>query len=181
MADGSRTIRVRKRDGSIEPFELGKVSRALWCVIELEGGHYLDACRLAEAIQIYLERDGRDVVSSAAVFEMALKVLHRLGMVAPACALEAHRACRALGRKQLMIVHEPGKATYWDKSWLSSLAERSWQLAPATARIVAAQVEASLLASGQRRIAREDAIDLLNAAVSSFGLADAVPVEQPVL
>ncbi|MCY2928924.1 MAG: ATP cone domain-containing protein [Planctomycetota bacterium] len=173
-------IQVRKRDGSIEPFQQVKITRALWSVIEPGGGHYLDARHLAEAIEIYLERDGDDVVSTAAVFEMALKVLHRTGMVVPACALEAHRACRALGRKQLMVVHEPGKATYWDKSWLSSLAQRSWRLATPTARIVAAQVEAALLASAQRTVTREDVIDLLNAAVSSFGLADAVPVEQPV-
>ena len=172
-------IQVRKRDGSIEAFDQGKIIRALWSVIEPEGGQYLDAQHLAEAIQIYLERDGHDVVSTAAVFEMVLKVLHRTGMVLPACALEAHRACRALGRKQIMIVHEPGKATYWDKSWLSSLAGRSWQLTPTTARIIAAQVESALLASGQRQIGRDDVIDLLNAAVASFGLADAVPVEQP--
>ncbi len=181
MAEGSRTIQVRKRDGGIEPFEQGKVTRALWCVIEPEGGQYIDARHLAEAIQIYLERDEQRIVSSAAVFEMVLKVLHRTGMIPPACALEAHRACRALGRRQLMVVHEPGQATYWDKSWLSSLASRSWQLTPATARIIAAQIEASLLASGQRQISREDVLDLLNAAVSSYGLADAVPVEQPVV
>lgn len=179
MAEGSRTIQVRKRDGSIQSFEQAKITRALWSVIEPEGGHYLDARHLAEAIQIYLEREGQDVVSSAAVFEMVLKVLHRTGMVLPACALEAHRACRALGRKQLLVVHEPGKATYWDKGWLASLAERSWQLAPMTARIIAAQVESTLLSTGQRQIGRDDVIDLLNAAVASFGLADAVPVEQP--
>jgi hypothetical protein len=174
-------IQVRKRDGSTEAFDVSKVTRALWCVIEPEGGCFEEACHLADAIELYLRREGQDVVSSAAVFEMVLKVLHRTGLVVPACSLEAHRACRSLGRKQLMVVHESGQTTYWEKNWLADLACRSWRLAAATGRIIAAEVESALLACPQRKVARQEVIDLLNAAVASFGLADAVPVEKSVV
>jgi len=180
VTDGSRTIHVRKRDGSIEPFDVSKLTRTLWCVIQPTGGRFDEAWHLAAAVQLYLRRDGAPVVTSAAVFEMALKVLHRLHRIQAACALEAHRACRSLARKQLTVVHEPGKTTCWDKSWLSCLAGRSWRLAPTTARIIADQVESALLASGQRSVSREEVIDALNAAVAACGLADAVPVTQPV-
>lgn len=180
MNKGSGTIQVRKRDGSIEPFDEGKLTRALWRVIAADHGRYHDAAQLASAVELYLRREEAPIVTSAAVFEMALQVLHRLHMIEAACALEAHRACRVLARKQLVVAHESDKTTYWDKSWLANLAARSWRLLPATARILADQIETALLSDGRRRVTRDEVIDLLNAAVASYGLADAVPVEQPV-
>ena len=176
MKNGSGTIRVRKRDGGVEDFDVAKLTRSLWRVISPAGKTFDDACQLAWAIHAYLRREGTDCLSSAVVFEMALKVLRRIRLGRAASALEAHRACRSAARRRLTVLHNGGKATMWDKAWAAGLAVGGWNLLPVTGRILAGRIEANLLAGRRRIVGREEIIKLLNAEVSACGLADAVPV-----
>jgi hypothetical protein len=178
--DGSRTIRVCKRDGSDELFCAPKLAAGMARAMRETSGRYFDACQLALAVELYLDRNNRRRVSSTALFEMVVKVLHRAGLVRAADAMETCRAARAEARRHLCICHDGGQSTQWDKGWLSQLAQRSWFLSPVTARILAGEVERELLSRGPGVVARRDVLDMLNQRVAEYGLADAVPVQAPV-
>lgn len=169
-------IRVIKRDGSFEAFDLAKLAASIWGAMKSRHGSYFDAMELAKAVSVYIERMDWPIVSSAAIFEMTLKVLRRVYFTDSARAYEEAHQFRKSRRKQFRIVHGNGRVTMWDKSWLAKVACRSWQLSPGTARILAGHVEAQLLSDGGRWISRNDAIATLNELVAQFGLADAVPV-----
>lgn len=175
--DGSRTIRVIKRDGDAEPFDRRKLAAAMHAAMREAGrGRFRDAEQLALAIEIYLNRVGRTEIPSRAIFEMSVRVLRRVRLFAPASAMEANRLCRARRRARLRVVHGCGKVTLWEKAWLAELACRSWGLGRQTGRIIAGEVERVLL-GGQRAEVRRDEIQArINEAVAACGLAEAVPV-----
>jgi len=179
--DGSRTIRVIKRDGSREPFDVPKLAGAMFRAMRQTTGRYYDAWQLALAIELYVDRCGWSCVSSAAVLEMTVKVLHRSALHAAGDLLEAHGFHRRTERRRLRVCHGQGKVTGWDKSWLGELAERSWFLSRTTARILAGKVEEDLLADGRSVVGRQEVLDRLNERVVACGLADALPVRLPAI
>jgi hypothetical protein len=71
--------------------------------------------------------------------------------------------------------------TGWDKSWLAKFVCQSWDVLPATGRIVAAMLESDLLGEEQRHFSREELIRRMNECVAALGLADTVPVRQYAL
>ncbi len=169
-------IQVVKRDGGGEQFEPLKLTASIWAAMDPRQGRYVDAVELAKAVELYIERIGWPVVSSAAIFEMTLKVLRRVDFNAPARAYETKHQARRARRKQFRVVHPSGRVTLWDKSWLAQLASRSWQLSGETARTLAGRDETTLLAGSGRWASRKVIVDMLNELVDEFGLADAVPV-----
>lgn len=175
--NGSGTIRVLKRDQSVEWFDAHKLSAAMWRAMSGTTGSYSDAWQLAEAVDIYLNRNDWHCVSSAALFEMALKVLNRAHLSHAADAMESHRQSRTLGRLALRIRHEDGRLTFWDKAWLARLAQRVWHVWPGTGRILAGQIESDILTAGTSVVSKQEVLARLNELVSQLGLAEAVPVE----
>lgn len=178
---GSRMVRVLKRDGSAEDFRSRKLALSIWRALSRSGREYTDAADLAAAIEMYLTHRQCQCISSAAVFEMTVKVLRRVLFFSAADAMEAHSRARSAGRKGLRLRHAMGQESAWDKSWLAKLACRSWELTPTTGRIIAGLVEAELLAIGPKRVDRGEVLDRMNACVAALGLADAVPVRQYAL
>jgi len=174
--DGSRTIRVLKRDGSVELFDAAKLACSMWRAMRRRGRRYDDAVQLSLAMEIYLNRSELRCISSAAILEMALKVLKRVRMNRAAAAMERRHNQRAAGRRKLIIRHDDGKVTYWDKTWLVHQARGSWHLSSSAARIIAGRIEDELLAERARTIDRAILLERLNATVAAYGLADAVPV-----
>ena len=174
----ARLVWVVKRDGQCERFDGRKLAGSMWRAMPTGEGRFLDVCDLAAAIEIYLARNGRTRVSSRAVFEMTLKVLRRAGFGDAAEGMECFAPCRAGGRLRLRVAHEGGRCTRLDKRWLIDQLQACWQISGATARIIAGQVEHDLLSCGRKEVTRRDVLQLLNARVSEFGLADAVPVRQ---
>ena len=179
--NGSRKVRVLKRDGSVEEFDRRKLAAALWRAMRGTGGEFRDAADLSRAVEVYLLKQGCPCVSSAAVLEMAVKVLWRVRLSAAAEAMEFHRSWRSIRRRAIRIRHEGGRQTAWDKGWLAKFVCRSWDLLPATGRIVAAMVENELLQETQKHFPREDLIRRMNDCVAALGLADTVPVRQYAL
>jgi ATP cone domain-containing protein len=175
---GSRTIQVRKRDGSQEGFDVLKLAASMWWGIRRAGGRYQHARDLSDAIRLHLLRGKRQWITSAALFEMAIKVLRRVRMPDAAEVLETHRLWRRRKRSGFMVHHGDGRMTFWDKTWLSDHVCRSWRLSPTTARIVAGYVEADLLARPALVVTREHVLDRMNRCVAACGLADAVPIEK---
>lgn len=175
--DGSWTIHVQKRDGRAERFDAQKLAGAIWRGMRGAQRSYRNARDLAAAIEIYLVRTHVRCISSAALFEMSVKVLRRVGLGATADAAEAHHARRRKLRRRLRVRHDGGEVTLWDKSWLVALACCGWNVSQATARILAGHIEDELLTDAPRALARREVLDLLNVRVAQWGLAEAVPVD----
>lgn len=175
---GSGTIRVLKRDGSVEAFDARKLSAAIWGAMQGGGARFEHARRMGEAVETYLRRCGGGCVSSSAVFEMVVKALRHVGLFAAADAAESYCKWRNTLRRQLRIRYNTGNLTFWDKGWLCQFARRSWGVSSATARILAGQVEIDLIRGNDLVVSREAVIDALNRLMSKYGLADAVPVER---
>lgn len=174
--DKTRKVQVLKRDGSAEEFDPRKLAGAMWRAMAPAQGRFGDALDLAAAIRIYLERTSRESISSAAVFEMTVKVLRRVRMDQAAENLERHHRFRAERRMQVKLCDDRG-SSHWDKNWLVIQGMRNWNLSRPAARIVAARAEKELLGGKRVLIQRQLALALLNSLVAEFGLADAVPVD----
>jgi hypothetical protein len=147
---GSWKIRVLKRDRSVEDFDPQKLSASMSkAMLAVRRGGLREARDLAIAIGIYLARSECRCISSAAILEMAIKVLHRAGMGGAAVAMESHHFWRAGARRRLRLCHESGRASAWNKSWLRELATRIWNISPVTAAILADEVERELLSQSE--------------------------------
>ena len=175
--NGSRTIRVAKRDGTFEAFARDKLAAAMYKVMREGPESFADAREIALAIDIYLEQKGWNTVSSAAIFEMVLKTLRRIGMDLPAAIMETHHTWRARRRRGMKVRYDDGRTARWDKGWLVKLIRRSWLLGRPVGRILAGDIETSVLERSGGVIDRISLIEQVNAAVAACGLADAVPVE----
>ena len=177
--DGSRKIRVIKSDSTEEPFDARKLAASMFGAMQGRRGRLYDAVQLSIAIGIYLTRSCMLKVTSDALSELSVKVLRRCHLGEAASAMEDFRQRRRICRTRLCVQHEGGKATMWDKGWLSSWAQSSWLLSRTTSRILAGQVERELLDGGAIVVSRLEVLDMLNRRVAEYGLADAVPVRQP--
>lgn len=180
--DGATVIQIRKRDGTVEDFSPLKLAGSTYRAIQPFGGRQCDAASLSGAVCAFLRRGGgARSISSAAVFEMVLKVMRRVGFFDAAEAMEVHHAWRQARRAKMRVIHDGGRVTAWEKAWLSSLAERGWHLSRTVARIIAGQIEHDLLTARTSVVTRAAALDMLNEHVAALGLADAVPVNQPAV
>jgi hypothetical protein len=139
-------------------------------------GRYEDACQLALAMKIYIDRDTAKVVSSGAIFEMAVKVLRRVSLDGAAETLRMYRGQTHAWRHVMRVQHYGGTVTYWDKAWLSELACRSWYLMPRTGRLIAGEIEKQLRCANKEIVSRGELVEMVNRRVTEFGLGDAVPV-----
>jgi hypothetical protein len=77
----------------------------------------------------------------------------------------------------MRVRHGRGEVTQWDKSWLRQLARRKWDLRPATAGVLANDVERGLLQRGEKLLDRRDVLNLLEATADSYGLTQPVYAE----
>ncbi|MDP7287003.1 MAG: ATP cone domain-containing protein [Phycisphaerae bacterium] len=176
--NGSRTIRVVKRDGTSESFDRAKLASAMYKGMRGGGQSLSEARELALAIDIYLHQRAWKTVSSAAVFEMVIKTFRQVGMDLPAAIMETHHTWRIRKRRNMKIRYPDGLTALWDKGWLVKLICRSWHLGKPVGRVLAGDIEASLLyADTVGLIERDSLIEKVNTLVAAYGLADAVPVE----
>ncbi|MCP4376305.1 MAG: hypothetical protein GY794_09045 [bacterium] len=175
--NGSGTIRVAKRDGTFEQFDREKLAAAICRVMQEYPCAFAESREVALAIDIYLHRRRWGTISSAAIFEMLLKTFRRIGMDLPAAIIETHQTWRLRRRKRVKVRYADGQTTEWDKGWLVKSVCSSWHLGRSAGRILAAEIEARLLGADVSVIERDKLIEQVNALVSEYGLADAVPVE----
>ena len=98
---GSRTIRVTKRDESIEDFDVRKLAAVMWRAMRGPRVSFEHALHLAQAVELYLRRKDMKYVSSSAIFEMVLKVFRHIKLTDAAHTIEQHREWRDVLRRQL--------------------------------------------------------------------------------
>ena len=132
---------------------------------------------LASAVEIYLCRRSARRVHSSAIFEMTVKVLRRVDLVKVADAMETYHIWRKTRRQDFRISHGGGKVSLCEKSWLGRLARQNWNLSPVATRIISSEVELELLQGRETLVPREVVVEMINARVSGYGLADAVPIQ----
>jgi hypothetical protein len=178
------TVRIIKRDGCIESFNRLKLRRAFGRAIGGDDALFL-ADLLSSAVAFYLRRRRLRCVTSAALLEMALTSLRAAALRDAAAAMEQRHWQRAELRRHLAVRHEHGAATAWSKQWLVQQARSQWHLSRPLCRILAGQVEESLLGRwrhrlstsdrSRRRIDRSGVLAMLEQAAAEYGLADAMP------
>jgi transcriptional regulator NrdR family protein len=167
---GSWKIRVLKRDSSIEHFNIAKLRLSLWRALGADSESFLHADWLAHAIQGFLHYEGHRAVSSRALFEMAVRSLRCVERDDAGDALEAHRRVRRQRRDVLTILHEDGRRSRWDRSWVTAHLRQRWSLGRSAAKALSAQIEADLLAR-PGELARRAVLDRVDGLVEAFGLA----------
>lgn len=175
--NGSRTVRVLKRDGTVESFDARRLAGAMWRAVGHGGCSFRGITVLASAVEIYIRRRSDRRVQTSAIFEMTVKVLRRVGLMEGAVAMETYHIWRKMRRQGVRIAHGGGKVSLCEKSWLVRLARQSWNLSPVAARIIAGEVEMELLRGRATLVPREVVVEMINARVAGFGLADAVPLQ----
>jgi len=175
--NGSGTIRIAKRDGTFEPFDRDKLAAMMYKAMQDSPRAFSESREVALAIDIYLQRRGWPTVSSAAVLEMVLRTLRRIGMDLPAAIMETHHTWRLRRCRHMKVRYPDGRTAVWDKGWLVKLICSSWHLGRATGRVLAGYMEARLLDEDVDVIDRDKLIEQVNTLVAAYGLADAVPVE----
>ena len=174
--EGSRTILVQKRDGTLEAFDQARLAGSLLAALSAESVEQETAENLAFAVEHYISRVGLERVSSPAVFEMAVKILRSIQCPEAAERYEAWSLRRRRFRKQFRIVDDQGRVTLWDKGKLADQTKRQWMVSDRTARIVAGELEKRLMdRPNVAWIGAGKLQDELNSLVAAFGLADAVP------
>lgn len=163
-------IQVVKRDSSVEPLCVDRLRACLWRAMGPAGGRFSKAHHLSRAIQLYLHRTGAVEVSSRALFEMAVRALRLTRHDAAADALEAHSRRRRDARRSLKVVHDSGRRTRWDRSWLTAQIRTRWGVSGGAARAISAAIETELL-DGRSLVERGRVLDLIDERVENFGLA----------
>lgn len=166
----SGKIRVIKRDSSVEPFDTAKLRRCLWQAMQGHGGQFVQAHHLSQAIRTYLHLNRRQVVSSRALFEMAVRVLRQTNHDQAAEALEAHHRWRRTTRRRLIMVHETGQKSAWDRSWATEQIQRRWAISRGPARAISAEIECRMFARGGE-VGRQAVLDCVDELVENYGLA----------
>ncbi|MBI5724482.1 MAG: hypothetical protein HZA50_11025 [Planctomycetes bacterium] len=173
---GSWMVRVIKRDCTIEPFDERKIMR-MACLALPEKSCQIDDLRpVADGVKMYLKVSAKPCIPSAELFDLAARSLNYVGLTEAVRILTLHRAWRAAQRRHLRIVHDDGRCTLWDKSWLCEHAIRGWNVSRQAARIVAAEIEEALLTGGRRKVERKYVLVMLGARLGELGLVDVVPV-----
>ncbi|QDU61128.1 anaerobic ribonucleoside triphosphate reductase [Planctomycetes bacterium Pan216] len=171
---------VRKRDGSVEPFDPAKLVGSLYAArqeVEPESAAF-DAQEFAQAALHFLieEFEGR-TPSTSDIGETVTKVLRELGQGPTAQLYADYRDRRQSRRDSMKIVEQEGAAEHsakssgtapeeasawstsgrtrvqsWDKGRLARALETDADLDPVTAREIAATTERYLLAGDFHRI-----------------------------
>ena len=165
----SWTIHVLKRAGAAEPFSVEKLRLCLWRAMGCRLERLCPAHHLAEAVAVYLRRNGRRAVTSGALFEMAIRALRQTGHDDAVDALEAHHGRRMAARRRLVLVHPTGRRSRWDRNWLTEQIRHRWDVGRGAARVLSGTIEEDLLPC-DGPVARQTVLDLAGRRVAEYGL-----------
>ena len=171
---GSGTVRVLKRTGAMELFDSARLRLSIWRAMQGKADLFDHADHLAEAIGVYLRRNGCHLVTSRALLEMALRALRQTDCPEAADALEAHARRRYERRQQLTLAHPHGR-TRWDREWLTGQIAHRWDISLGAARALSAQIEEELLQRGGC-VDRDAALELVDQRIAAYGLASHCPL-----
>lgn len=154
------TIRVCKRDGTVEPFVISKmlncIRNGLTASGETCGLDTTAAGGLAEAVFEYLQSSyAASPVPSRHLAELVELVLCETGHASASMAIRQHAAHRDFCRKRVMVATpRPSDGRFaqrrWNKSLLVQHLRRQHQLEAPAARMIAGRAEEIIFGCGLR-------------------------------
>lgn len=147
--DGS--IRVMKRDGSIEPFVFAKLINCIQSGFRASGEPpergATTSRELAGAVKAYLEKTHPDTaVPSEHLAELVELVLTQTGYTAASMAVKQHTQLRTQQRRWLRVAHRRRRdgryvQKQWNKSHIDQYLRNEHRLDTPASRMIASRVE----------------------------------------
>lgn len=169
-------LKIVKRDGAIEPFQLSKLRRCLAVVMREGGFDERLADALARAVAMTLQDwKKRTLPTSEHIFRCCVTVLRETEMGEVADRLEAHRTARA-ARIATVTVFDPQRpdrgAVRWRKAAVVKELENDYGISRSVARMLASDIEQRVVGLDYRVISWVLVREVIKAEVDAWGLGD---------
>lgn len=171
-----KTTMVKKRDGSLEAFQIEKLRRCLGSLMESCQYDVRVADALAKAVAYHLtEECGEGSVSSRYIYQCVQAVLKRTGLTDVADELSAYSRFRSVCRRRLRVrrarVAERNLAR-WQKKAVVDTLETQYQVQRPVARILAGEIESRVFSLGYNEVSQGLVDELIRNELHSWGLQD---------
>jgi ribonucleoside-triphosphate reductase len=187
----SRIQFVKKRDGRVVPFDVEKITEAVFRAAQAVGGEDRQMAReLADVVLTFLEKEFKgDVPGIEDIQDMVEKVLIETGHAKTAKAYILYRDKRARIRRELKVrkqqrngnnttdlslLVDPGskdEILTWEKGRIALALEKEAGLSPSLSSEIASSVERRVFDSGLRRISTALIRELVDNELFDRGLA----------
>lgn len=175
-----KEVRVRKRDGSLEPLSCSKLAgcirRSLEAGGEAVGMEAHLAAGLAEAVHEHVSKAFVDEpIESHRLAELVEIVLSQTGHTAACWASQQHRTQRERQRRRLMVANpRPSDGRYvrrrWDKSHIVQHLRRQHGLDAPVARMLAGRVEQLIFNCGLKVVTTGLVYEMTRSELLAWGL-----------
>ncbi|RMF83356.1 MAG: hypothetical protein D6744_04830 [Planctomycetota bacterium] len=169
-----RTMKVSKRDGTVEPFNQGKVRRCIALGCQAVGVTTRVADSLARAVAIHLRESAEPgLPTTEYIFRCVRAALEQTEFPRAARVLMQHRRWRDLSRESIRVfdARRPERpAGQWRKTRVVRTLERRYRLSPSTARILAGELEERVLGLRYQMISTALLGELIRNELRAWGL-----------
>jgi len=173
-------VRVRKRDGSLEPLSYSKLLSSIRHGLE-GGGEAIGmeahiAAGLAEAVHEHVKKAyPAEPIESTQLSALVEVVLSQTGHTAACWATQQHRAIREQQRRRLMVANpRPSDGRYvrrrWDKVHIVQHLRRQHGLGAPVARMLAGRVEQLVFNCGLRVVTTGLVYEMTKSELLAWGL-----------
>jgi hypothetical protein len=174
------TLRVRKRDGTIEPFTFSKLLNSIRTGLAV-GGETTDpdpaaARGLAEAVYEYnRQAQGDEPVDAPALSELVDLVLTHTGHTAACMAMRRHRSIRDDQRRRVMVANprsSDGRFVQrrWNKGHIVRHLRRRHLLDAPASRMIAGRVEQLIFNCGLKVVTTGLVREMIKSELLAWGL-----------
>jgi hypothetical protein len=169
-----KRVRIAKRDGTTEAFELAKLKRSLSHAMSIAGYDARYAEPLAKAVLLHLEEWQESVPpGSDYVHQCAKAVLDQTGLGDVADEFGRARRGRAARRKQVHVLRRSGVQVGWEKAELCRGLESHYGVRASVARIIGGEVEQRVLGLGYALVRSALVRELVRNEMLAWGLLSA--------
>jgi len=168
----TQTVRIIKRDGSREPFDIAKVRACLVRAMRSARQSTRFAEDLARAVALHLQGWSEpSPPTSAYILRCVHSVLRETGMNRAARYLAHAHRMREAGRRAVQVVDRQGRrGRAWSKVSVVRHLQRQYGLRRTTARFLAGQVEQRILALGYTAVSRALLAEVVRTELRAWGL-----------
>jgi len=172
-------LRVRKRDGSVEPFSLAKVTQCIQAGLLAandDDNARMCARNLAEAVQDFLSAEDDGPHAASRILELVELVLTQTGHANAAVQAVRFAESRQACRKRLLVASfhpRDGRLVHrrWDKPRLIRYLQREHALDGPTARMIAGRVELLVLNCQMKAVTASLVYGMTASELLAWGLA----------
>ena len=191
---GNRIERVKKRDGTIVPFNKQKIADAIFKAAQSVGGQdrYL-AEDLAEVVRIYLEKEYKgDIPSVEEIQDIVERILIKTGHAKTAKSYILYRQRRARARQirdgfrpedlaerevlerdvSLSVRRSDDRLGLWDKTAIVDALIRETGVSRNIAEVIVEEVEEDVIASKVKNLTSSMIRELVNAKLILYGFEE---------